>query len=395
MSQNRKTLDIFKILFLEKSIIKFSITAILGLAFSVAVILSAIGLMDGFELTLKKSLQSADGDLQINKRNKFLSFKDFEMLKSQPEFQAITGVLQGQGFLINEGESFGVILKGIDLFSFNRVTNLKIKKLNGGIAIGEALAQKLNIKIGDQIAVLLAKGNDAISGEPLLKSFEVQSIFKHQIYEKSLRFVFVEELVLREVLNNKNMYNQLKVSLRNSLKSQKQISKTVKLLRARLGENYSIYPYWHDFEVLLEAVGVEKKTIGIILQLIVIISLFNVVALFIYLTEKKSQDIFMLRALGVNDRYLVKILSLGAFLIWFFSCLVSLLFKDTFQFILKNSTWLKLPGDIYYLTSIELSLTLIDYIIVFSISFIWLLLILLVMIRKLGKQSIMSGIRKG
>lgn len=395
MSQNRKAKDIFKVLFLEKSILKFSITAIIGLAFSVAVILSAIGLMDGFEFTLKKSLQTSDGDLYISKKNSYLSLSDLEMLKKQSEFQVATGVLQGQGFLISQNESFGIMLYGVEPYSFNRVTDLKLGNLKSGIAVGSALAEKLDLKIGDDVALVLAKGNDAISDEPLLKSFKIQEIFDHKIYEKSLRFIFIDIETLRESLGNQTNFNQVKVVVKDEYKEHDQLEKLIDSLRENLGESYSIKPFWHDFEILLEAVGVEKKTIGLILQLIVLISLFNVIALFIYLTEKKAQDIFMLRALGVNNSYLVKILTAGALIVWLCSCILALLFKDIFKVLLQDSSWFKLPGEIYYLTGIDLSLTLTDYVLVFGISFCWLLLILLFMIKKVSQQSIMSGLRKG
>ena len=57
-----------EILGLSQGPSKFFIAATIGLGFSLAVILSTIGLMDGFEKGLKISLREHRGDIQVKSR---------------------------------------------------------------------------------------------------------------------------------------------------------------------------------------------------------------------------------------------------------------------------------------------------------------------------------------
>ena len=55
--------SILSILFYEKTSIKFALGVLLGMAFSISVILATVGIMDGFDKTLKSGLRRSVGDM--------------------------------------------------------------------------------------------------------------------------------------------------------------------------------------------------------------------------------------------------------------------------------------------------------------------------------------------
>lgn len=63
--------SIFKIITEGKASGRFLAGALLSFSFSIAVILSTIGLMDGFENTLKSALKNASGDFIVTNENGF------------------------------------------------------------------------------------------------------------------------------------------------------------------------------------------------------------------------------------------------------------------------------------------------------------------------------------
>ena len=66
---------IFKIFLSEKSSMQFSICIIIGMAFSIAVILCTVGIMDGFVSSLKGNLRKATGDILAYSSEGFLILK--------------------------------------------------------------------------------------------------------------------------------------------------------------------------------------------------------------------------------------------------------------------------------------------------------------------------------
>ena len=77
------------------------------------------------------------------------------------------------------------------------------------------------------------------------------------------------------------------------------ILKFIDKSRKVLGPQFFLGPYWEEFQPLLEAVKHEKFIITLILQLVVIISIFNVVAFIFFVNEKKSKEIFLPVIIGL------------------------------------------------------------------------------------------------
>jgi lipoprotein-releasing system permease protein len=147
----------------DLSIIKFILGVIAGLAFSISVVLGTIGIMDGFETTLKEGLRKATGEIYFYSSKGLFEFEEEykDILKSSGVLQFST-LFQTEGFVIKGEKSRGVLVKGIDFNSFLDVTNLKISINDDEIAIGSELAKALDLKVGEELAIALANGNRGI-----------------------------------------------------------------------------------------------------------------------------------------------------------------------------------------------------------------------------------------
>lgn len=64
----RAYLRLLKIFFQQSSLRQFALAATLGLAFSIAVVLSTVGIMDGFTSALRQGLRKSQGDVSLYSR---------------------------------------------------------------------------------------------------------------------------------------------------------------------------------------------------------------------------------------------------------------------------------------------------------------------------------------
>jgi ABC-type lipoprotein release transport system permease subunit len=168
-----------------------------------------------------------------------------------------------------------------------------------------------------------------------------------------------------------------------------------KKLNGLLPDSFEVKPYWNEFKVLLEAVSVEKYSIGVVLQLIVVVSIFNILAFVIYLNEKRSQEIFLLRALGVSQKRLGHLWFSMILFIWIAACLCSVILTEVFNQMLKHLDILQLPGEIYVLSDLELYLDLKSYFLVFLLAGVWVLIIAGITVLRRNKQGIVTELKKG
>jgi ABC-type lipoprotein release transport system permease subunit len=384
--------SLFKIILERRSSKRFLLGTIGSFSFSIAVILSTIGLMDGFEFTLKKALSNSNGDIKFVGRNGF--FKDDEELAeklNQDFIENYTSILQIEAFALAEEESKGVLLKGVKPEEFSKVTGTNLSSLRDGVVIGSKFQKKYNLKVGDSIALAFASGKAKNQGSAILENFRVDGVVTHGIYEKDFRFLYMRKDNLEKILAYKKGISNLGFI---KIKNLENLETSIKNLKTDYYDDFTFDPYWSEFEVLLDAVKIEKFSISIILQLIVVVAIINVVAFIIFISEIKSQDFFMLRALGLSLKSFQLFWFYLLLFIWLISCGLAIGLVQIFNSFILTLPFLKIPGDIYVLSELDVILDSFDYLYVFGISLGWTLLIGFFTMRRMKKKSLVEGLRQ-
>ncbi|MBK24314.1 MAG: hypothetical protein CME70_09990 [Halobacteriovorax sp.] len=396
--------DFFSVLFLEKSSFRFAIGALVGFSFSIAVILSTVAIMDGFVKTLKFGLKESTGDISFYSRDGFFSLRGqpLDTLESM-NVDKYTGFVQSEGFVIVNESSKGVLVKGVDTKSFSEVTGIPTKLNSGEVRLGIELAKFLKVKAGDFITIAFGKGNKDLNGLPLLQRYKVAGVVDHGIYPKNLRLMYMNLVELQQVLGIENEINMVSLKIPESesvnfnnnpnLYTEK-VQTSVNELREALGFEYSVQPFWNEFSTLISAVKHEKFMIGLILQIIVVISIFNIVAFIIFVNEKRSREMFLFKALGMSQAKMSETWYKFVLILWLSSCVLSIGLVQLFGIGLEHLAIFQLPGDVYRLGTIKISLEVTDYVVVFALSLVWLLLLSWFSMRRLRKRSILHGLRR-
>ncbi len=393
----RSFLSILKIVLHGRSAGKILLATIFSFTFSIAVILCTFGLMDGFDHLLKSGLRHSSGDILITNRKGFFNLStelSEKIRKINP--LSISPVIQTEAFALFGEMSKGVLVRGIDDKEYSRSVGLSISVPSGGVVVGEELSKQFNLKIGDSVALTFGKGNEAASSLPLIQTFQVSGVVKHGIYQKDLRFIYLNRAELGEILGLKKKINLLILSTEKSgsLKSLEPISDKTNHLKNELELGFIVKPFWDEYDFLIEAVKVEKFSISLILQLIVLVAIFNIIAFVIYIMEKKAQDFFFLRAVGLSLKEISRFWFFSIFFVWLISCLGAYLLSGFFNWCLQNLSFLKIPGNIYVLSSLNIELDLFAYATVYGISFLWILMAAFIGYFRLKRRPIMQGLRQ-
>ncbi|MBP9674175.1 MAG: ABC transporter permease [Bacteriovoracaceae bacterium] len=391
-----------------KSSIRLCIAVILSFSFSIAVTLSTVGIMDGFEELLISHLNSSVGDIKLSSSLRFIQSEELKKIYNtlnESDIGMATDFLQTEGFLMNEKSSKGVLIRGVDPTSFSQVINISFPKIikEQDLFLGAELARELKLKPNDPVVIAFSKGNKTIEGLPFLYQGIYRGSLYHGIHEQDARLVYMHLEKLRDLIHAKGQSNVMFMKLSSHLpktrqetrkEKQQRIKEQIVALKEKISEDYELRPYWSDFSSLIQAVEIEKTTILIILQIIVLISIFNMAAFVTFLKEKKAQEIFMLRTLGLSQKRLLYFWSLFLFFIWILSCLGSILFCIFFNWSLGYFSFLKLPSSIYVLDHLSLHLHGSDYGLVFGLSLIWVVGLMFFLKRYFRRGSILANLRK-
>jgi ABC-type lipoprotein release transport system permease subunit len=391
-------LSILKIVLHGRSAGKILLATTFSFTFSIAVILCTFGLMDGFDHLLKSGLRHSSGDILITNRKGFFEMTpELQKTFSTVSPKAIAPVIQTEAFALYGDISKGVLVRGIEEKNFSGATGLRVSVPSGGVVIGEELARQMKAKVGDPLALTFGRGNESGAALPMIQMFSISGIIKHGIYQKDLRFVYLHRKDLSELLELDDRINLVILateSINKPLENLDGIRDDQMKLKSQLEMEYLVKPFWNEYDFLIEAVKVEKFSISMILQLIVVVAIFNIIAFVIYIMEKKAQDFFFLRAVGMSLSSLTNFWFISVIIIWGVSCVGAHLLSLLFDWCLQNVSFLQIPGEIYVLSSLNIRLDLMAYVTVYGLSLLWILMTALVGYFRLKRRPIIQGLRQ-
>lgn len=365
--------------------------------FSIAVILCTFGLMDGFDHLLKTGLRQSTGDVIITNKKGFFSRAEVDRPVSMSGPRAVAPVIQTEAFALANSKSQGVLVKGVDRGSFRDASGIDIKTGPSEIVIGDELSKMLGVKTGDQVALALGRGSESGSALPAIRVFKVASIIKHGIYQKDLRFVYTSRSDLADLLSVGERVNMMIVTyfpVDAAINDLEPIAARALDLRMSMSGDYRVRPFWDEYAFLIEAVKVEKFSISLILQLIVVVAVFNIIAFVIFVMEKKAQDFFFLRAVGLSLRDIMEFWLKSIMILWIFSCIGAWVLSHAFNWCLQNLPIFKVPGQIYVLSELSIRLDPLDYLTVSGISLFWVLIAAGIGYFRLRNRPIIQGLRQ-
>jgi ABC-type lipoprotein release transport system permease subunit len=377
---------------------RFAIGSCLGFSFSIAVILATIGIMDGFGVSLKKGLRATGGDITIYSREGFFS-SDSKFLKDLDDLnlQTISPYIQTEAFALSGDNSRGVLVRGVDSASYPFGQERALELGSRQLIIGSELARVFDIAIGDSLSMLFASGKTSSAGLPTLEQFEVVSILHHGVHQSDLRLIFAPLKDIQMALGLGDQVNMVVLQIESDsgrASDSALIEDTVARLRLYLGPGFSVSTYWSEFSFLLNVVQVEKVWIGLILQVIVVISLFNVLAFIIFVNDQKGRELFLFKALGLSQVDFVRLWYGFLACFWILTCLISILLVQIFDWMLGSLSVLNVPADVYQIGKLSLEISYMDYTLVFCLALFWLFFISWFGLRRLKTQSILYGLRK-
>jgi len=352
--------------------------------------------MEGFELSLESSLQQNQGDVTISGRRHFFTLNSLKDILDRLDISHYSSVITSESFMVTEHSSHGVLVKGIMRDSYVEVTGKRVPVEQGKVAVGEELAKLFKLKVGDHVELLFAAGNRSFSNTPIAQSFEVCAIVASRLYQESLRVVYIGQKELQGILHLGEKVNEviLKLPAKYAFPSRTEISSFANVLQEELGYEYVSRTFWSKYSGLLQAVKIEKFYIVAILQVIVVVSIFNIMALLVFISEKKAAQIFLLQVLGMTKNRFTYFWYSTVFLFWFIASILSLCFTSLFSILLGRLDIFKVPGSVYHLSKLELSINPYDVFTVFFVVLVWMLIVTWWSLRRWKKGPLIQRMRK-
>ena len=361
-----------------------SLISMIGLTLGVAVLITVLSVMNGFDRELKTRILGMVPQATVTAAE---VIGDWEVLAEQiktadPEVVAVAPFIQLQGMLTSNGQVAGIMVTGVDpKYEKNvsiineHMTEGSIDTLKGGdfsIVLGEEMVQSLGLNIGDKVTLVLPEASPSPAGViPRFKRFTLTGVFSISPEVDSLMaFIPMEDAakLLRLPAGAQGIRLKLNDIFTAPIAAQK---------AASIAPN-QLYPndWTQTHGNLFGAIQMEKAMVGLLLFLIILVAAFNIVSSLVMLVTDKKADIAILKTFGASPRLITQVFMVQGVVIGvigtvagtILGVIFALTISDILGFI-NQSFGLHL-FDAYFINYLPSQLRLVDVVLITGASFV-------------------------
>jgi lipoprotein-releasing system permease protein len=366
-----------------------SLISMVGMVIGVALLITVLSVMNGFDRELKQRILGMVPHALIKP---YASLEDWQSIDDQvtahPDVLAAAPFIQAQGMMTGQGLVQGVQLNGVLPNEEPQVSIIADHMLQGSlealesgafnIIIGNILARQLRLSMGDKITVVLPEASLTPAGVfPRLKRFTVVGIFSVGAeVDGQLALIHLEDAA--KVLRMKGEVHGVRLKM-NDLFDAPLVSRQ---LAAELDDTYYSVDWTRTHGNLFEAIRMEKTMIALLLMVIVAVAAFNIISTLVMVVTDKKPDIAILRTMGASPQAIMAIFIVqgayigvvGTFIGTVLGVLLALNVAEIIGFVEAVLKMQFLSPDVYFISKLPSELRIDDVLMISGVSLILSLL---------------------
>ena len=353
-----------------------TLISVVGVMAGVMALIVVLSVMNGFRADLMSKILGVNSHLLVLSYDG--AFSDYG--KVAEEVKGMEGVVAATPFIYTQvmvnslrGVS-AAVLRGLDTKTAGKVIGIETMIKKGslfsldrthdglpGIIIGNELARLISVQPGDVLTVVSPQGKVTPVGRvPDSRKYKVTAIFDSGMYEYDSSMVYVSLKEAQDFLGMEDQVTGVEVKVTDIYKSDS--------IGDSIGKKLG-YPYWtKDWKVmnrsLFSALRLEKITMFVILTMIVLVGALNIISTLIMVVMEKTRDMAILRAMGATARNIMTIFMLQGLLVGLIGTLAGLGTGLGICHMLAKYKFIKLPSDIYYISTLPVRVEMSDVLVV-------------------------------
>jgi lipoprotein-releasing system permease protein len=293
-----------------------STIAMAGIALGVAVLITVLSVMNGFERDLSQrildivahaTLEGLDGRLP--------GWRGLEEQTARVTgVVAVAPYVEGRAMLVAGERSAAVDLRAVQPEAERRVSALESHLSGRGfdelapggwkVLLGRGLAESLGVALGDAVLVVIPQGTVTPAGVmPRMRRFTVAGTLDAGMYE------FDQGLALVHMQDAQRLFRlgDAVTGLRYRFEDPNLAGERIRAIGQLLPDAYYINDWSRRQGNFFRSLQVTKSIMFFVLMLVVAVAAFNIIATLVMVVKEKRADIAILRTLGGAPRDMVAV----------------------------------------------------------------------------------------
>lgn len=289
-----------------------SAISVFGLALGVAILIIVLSVMNGFDNEMRQNILGIVPHITISSEENLRAsgWDEIAAISSQhPEVLSTAPLIQAMGVVATPAANRGVLVNGVDVAAESASSAIgnfmqagsigALQDANWGIVIGETLAERLAVSIGDKIKLFSPSiAINPLTLLPTFRDFELVGVYKVGSEDLDSNLVMINLAAARALFRLRSPYNALTIRTSDVLQAQRIRSELSATLPAELG----IQSWTATLGSIYQNIQFSRSIISFMLWLLIGVAAFNLVVSLIMIVRDKRGDIAILRTLGASPR---------------------------------------------------------------------------------------------
>jgi lipoprotein-releasing system permease protein len=353
-----------------------TLVSLLGIALGVAALIVILSVMNGFEGELRNRLLSMSAHGKVTAVDgAIMDWRPLvEDIAAEEGVSAAAPFVQIEGMIQSGRDLYGVMVHGVDPSFEEALSGEFINLVEGGldslypggrnIILGRMLAYDLNVRLGDGVVLLIPRPTGDGTLEPVLERFVLSGVFEAGLADHDSVLALVHASDAADILGIGDGVTAVRFRTDDVMDA----PLIAASLQQGLGDTVAVSDWTVENASYFRAIRIEKMMMSLILSLIIGVAAFNIVASLVMVVTDKTNDIAVLRTLGMGPDGVVRVFFVqGAMIGWAGVLLGVLLGVVLAIYVPVIAPFLEqlfgfqiMPGDVYYVTRIPSELELMD-----------------------------------
>jgi len=353
-----------------------TLISLAGVALGVAALIVILSVMNGFEGELRSRLLSMSAHGQVSgAQGVSNNWRELVAeVNAHPGVAAAAPLVQLEGMIQSGRELRAVLAHGIEPEFEQQLAEAPINLLEGtldslqpgsrNMILGRILAIELGLRMGDGVVILIPRPVGDGTLEPVLERFVLSGVFEAGLQEHDASLALINGADAAAILGLGDARSAIRFRTHDVMSA----PLVADALQQQLGDGVKTTNWTIENASYFRAIRIEKMMMSLILSLIIGVAAFNIVASLVMVVTDKTNDIAVLRTLGMRASGVVKVFFVqgaaigwaGVFIGVALGVVLAINVPVIVPFLEQTLGFQIMPGDVFYVTRIPSELEAAD-----------------------------------
>jgi lipoprotein-releasing system permease protein len=282
--------------------------SLVGIALGVATLIIVMAVMNGFRTELLDRILGLNGHISVQAyEDPIQDYQDLATrIRSIPGVTQALPLIEGQVMASAGEEARGAFVRGLSIDDIRNHRALAGKIVSGNlenlsepgtILIGDKMAQRYRLAVGDKLTLISPKGATTVMGfVPRISTYRIGATFEIGMYEYDSGYIYMPLALAQKYFRTGDGVTGMEIVVDDA-----DLAEALSLQVYDVTERkYRVYDWQRANASFFTALQVERNVMFLILTLIILVAAFNIISSLIMLVKDKGRDIAILRTMGAT-----------------------------------------------------------------------------------------------